>query len=164
MTDFCEREIVAIEETFSESFVFLCDFHREQSWTRWVSKTDNGVGESKDKVLAMLRRCAHSCSEDQFEVALESLTNSVEWKANARLRNWFTKTWLSEKKRWVWAHRYGQGLLVNTNNGLERQNKIFKYKFLEQRKDNHLSGMISSLVSEYLPAMMLNKTTLTVYS
>lgn len=81
MADFCEREIVAIEETFSESFVFLCDFHREQSWTRWVSKTDNGVGESKDKVLAMLRRCAHSCWEDQFEVALESLTNSVEWKA-----------------------------------------------------------------------------------
>lgn len=81
MADFCEREIVAIEETFSESFVFLCDFHREQSWTRWVSKTDNGVGERKDKVLAMLRRCAHSCSEDQCEVALESLTNYVEWKA-----------------------------------------------------------------------------------
>ncbi|XP_062587621.1 uncharacterized protein LOC134249268 [Saccostrea cucullata] len=158
MTDFCEREIVAIEETFSDSFVFLCDFHREQSWTRWVSKTDNGVVGSKEKVLSMLRRCAHSCSEEQFENALASLTNSVEWTGNARFRNWFNKTWLSEKKRWVWAYRYGKGLLVNTNNGLERQNKIFKYKFLEQRKDNHLSGMISSLITEYLPAMMLKYT------
>lgn len=83
---------------FIDSFVFFCDFHREQSWTRWVSKTDNGVGDSKEKVLAMMRRCAHSCSVEEFEVALESLTNSKEWISNARLRNWFTKTWLSEKK------------------------------------------------------------------
>lgn len=53
---------------FIDSFVFLCDFHREQSWTRWVSKTDNGVGDSKEKVLAMMRRCAHSCSVEEFEV------------------------------------------------------------------------------------------------
>lgn len=51
--------------------------------------------------------------------------------------------------------RYGSGLLVNTNNGLERQNKVFKYQFLEQRKNNNVSGMISSLVHQYLPAMML---------
>uniref|UniRef100_K1PSA2 Leucine-rich repeat and coiled-coil domain-containing protein 1 n=1 Tax=Magallana gigas TaxID=29159 RepID=K1PSA2_MAGGI len=61
--------------------------------------------------------------------------------------------------RWVWSERYGSGLLVNTNNGLERQNKVFKYQFLEQRKNNNVSGMISSLVHQYLPAMMLNIST-----
>jgi hypothetical protein len=58
-------------------------------------------------------------------------------------------------QRWVWAYRYGKGVLVNTNNGLERQNKIFKYSFLEKRKDNTLSAMITALVNEYIPTMML---------
>lgn len=155
MTDFCEREIVAIEEVFPESFVFICDFHREQSWTRWVSKTDNGLTDCKDQVLGMLRRCAHASSEKEYTEAITKLQNSDIWARSSRLRNWFTKTWMTEKKRWVWSERYGSGLLVNTNNGLERQNKVFKYQFLEQRKNNNVSGMISSLVHQYLPAMML---------
>lgn len=65
---------------------------------RWVSKIDNGVGESKDKVFVMLRRCVYFCLEDQFEVVLEFFINFVEWKVNARLRNWFIKIWLFEKK------------------------------------------------------------------
>ncbi|CAG2193815.1 unnamed protein product [Mytilus edulis] len=40
---------------YKETFVFLCDFHREQSWTRWTTKISNGVSGAKDKVLAMLR-------------------------------------------------------------------------------------------------------------
>ena len=35
MSDFDEKEISAIENTFKESncYVCLCDFHREQAWT-----------------------------------------------------------------------------------------------------------------------------------
>lgn len=103
----------------------------------------------------MLRRCAHASSEKEYTEAITKLQNSDIWARSSRLRNWFTKTWMTEKKRWVWSERYGSGLLVNTNNGLERQNKVFKYQFLEQRKNNNVSGMISSLVHQYLPAMML---------
>ncbi|XP_033724762.1 uncharacterized protein LOC117314765 [Pecten maximus] len=155
MTDFCEREIVAIEEVFPETFVYICDFHREQSWTRWVSKIDNGVSQCKDSSLSMLRRCAHACTLAEYQDAVQKLQKSSHWITNSRLRNWFTKTWMSKEKRWVWANRFGKGLLVNTNNGLERQNKTFKYQFLEQRKNNNLSGMISTLLQEYLPSMML---------
>ncbi|KAK3093881.1 hypothetical protein FSP39_021404, partial [Pinctada imbricata] len=134
MTDFCEREIGAIEDVFAESFVFICDFHREQSWLRWTSKTDNGVTGTREKLLSMLRRVAHSCSTEEFEEAKLSLQNS---------------------ERWVWAYRFGRGVLVNTNNGLERQNKLFKYTFLEQKKNNSLSAMVTTLVNDYLPSMML---------
>jgi hypothetical protein len=44
-------------------FVYLCDFHREQSWVRWVSATKNGETQLKDEVLSILRRaapCLHS--------------------------------------------------------------------------------------------------------
>jgi hypothetical protein len=81
--------------------VFICDFHREQSWTRWVSKTDNGVSGEKESVLGMLRRCAHATSQDMFEAAVFDLQNSPVWKKNVRLRNWFTRTWLAEKKVFI---------------------------------------------------------------
>lgn len=53
MTDFCEREICAIEQIFPETFVYLCDFHREQSWNQWLFKKDNGLSDHKDHVLTM---------------------------------------------------------------------------------------------------------------
>jgi hypothetical protein len=40
---------------------------------------------------------------------------------------------------------------VNTNNGLERQNQVFKYTYLQRHKNNSLSGMLSVLIEEFLP-------------
>lgn len=155
MTDFCEREICAIEQIFPETFVYLCDFHREQSWNRWLSKKDNGLSDRKDHVLTMLRQCAHACSEESFQLALENLQSSAEWVSNSRLRTWISRTWLPEKRRWVWAYRSDGPIVVNTNNGLERQNQAFKYTYLEQRRNLTLSAMVSTLIDEYLPSMML---------
>ncbi len=42
---------------------------------------------------------------------------------------------------------------VNTTNGLERQNKSFKYSYLERKKSLSLSGMVTILVTEYLRNM-----------
>ena len=35
---------------------------------------------------------------------------------------------------------------VDTNNGVERQNKDFKYEYLKQFKDNTLSGMLTVMI------------------
>lgn len=40
---------------------------------------------------------------------------------------------------------------VNTNNGLERQNKLFKYTYLKSHRNNSLSGMPTILIEEFLP-------------
>ena len=40
---------------------------------------------------------------------------------------------------------------VDTNNGVERQNKDFKYEYLKQFKDNTLSGMLTVLIERFLP-------------
>ncbi|KAL5021891.1 hypothetical protein ScPMuIL_001046 [Solemya velum] len=122
---------------------------------RWLSKIDNGAADAKDKVISMLRRCAHAVSVEDYQTALSSLQGSTEWVSNGRLRQWFSRTWIPEYKRWVWAYRFGFGLLVNTNNGLERQNKVFKYTYLEEKKNNSLSAMVKILITDYLPAMML---------
>ena len=42
-------------------------------------------------------------------------------------------------------------IVVDTNNGVERQNKDFKYECLKQFKDNTLSGMLTVLIEQFLP-------------
>ena len=55
----------------------------------------------------------------------------------------------------LWVRAFRQGLLeivVNTNNGVERKNKDFKHEFLKPCKDNSLSGVVTVLVEQFLPA------------
>ena len=42
-------------------------------------------------------------------------------------------------------------IVFDTNNGVERQNKDFKYEYLRQFKDNMLSGMLMVLIEQFLP-------------
>ena len=39
MVDYSDAELGAIEQVFPHCKVFLCDFHREQAWERWVKVT-----------------------------------------------------------------------------------------------------------------------------
>ena len=41
-------------------------------------------------------------------------------------------------------------IVVDTNNGVERQNKDFKYEYLKQFKDNTLSGMLTVMIEQFL--------------
>ena len=54
---------------------------------------------------------------------------------------------------WVWAFHQDRFLVnCNTNNGIERQNESFKYSFLERRKTNSLTTMLTILVEEFFPS------------
>jgi len=46
MTDYSEAEIVALEASFPDTNVYLCDFHREQAWERWVKDRKHGLSTS----------------------------------------------------------------------------------------------------------------------
>lgn len=94
MTDFDEKEIDSIEEVFDDCFVYLCDFHREQAWTRWVNKIEHKVRHVKGEVLARLRRVARSYSIEDYQAALNALFESTIWKENVTLQNWFKTYWL----------------------------------------------------------------------
>lgn len=81
-----------------ECKVLLCDFHREQAWERWASKTANGVVAHKEELLALLRRTAHASTREEFESAVTVLENFHVWKSNKALRHWFQDTWLAERE------------------------------------------------------------------
>ena len=55
-------------------------------------------------------------------------------------------------KRWVWTYRKDQfNVAINTNNGIKRQNRSFKYDFLANQRNTSLSGMLTVLCSSTGP-------------
>ena len=71
------------------SFVFLCDFHREQAWERWVSKADNEVAHCREELLSKLRNIAQAETEDEYQERVNVLKKSAVWKENKKLQKWF---------------------------------------------------------------------------
>lgn len=62
------------------------------------------------------------------------------------------RAFLFLSQKWVWAFRKDRFLTtINTNNGVERQNKASTYDYLEGHKHPTLSGMLTILVEEFLP-------------
>ncbi|XP_065665969.1 uncharacterized protein LOC136087358 isoform X2 [Hydra vulgaris] len=151
-TDYSNEEINSLESVFPGCKVSICDFHREQAWERWLSKTTNGCSNVKDDVKVKLREIANAKTIDDCKKAIQNLEESLEWRNNPKLVEYLKSTWLCIQKRWVFAYRLDRILLnVNTNNGTERQNQYFKYSFLEKRKNSSLTAMLSICIEEFLP-------------
>lgn len=59
MSDYSEAELGAIEQEFPQCKAYLCDFHREQAWERWVRDRKHGLNHADaDTLLSLLRDCA----------------------------------------------------------------------------------------------------------
>uniref|UniRef100_A0A8W8IS37 SWIM-type domain-containing protein n=1 Tax=Magallana gigas TaxID=29159 RepID=A0A8W8IS37_MAGGI len=152
MTDFDEREIWAIENTFKDCESLLCDFHREQAWTRWMKDGKHGLTTVQMEVLELLRKIAHSATENEFHGHVQNLKFSTHWKESTLLQKWFEGKWLKNAKRWVWCFRSSRlNTRVTTTNGLERQHQEFKKTYLAKYRDGSLSSTLSVLISNYLP-------------
>ena len=59
MTDYSEAEMLVIKKAFPSTTHYLCDFHIEQSWERWVRNHNNQISpDDQDTLLDLLRSCA----------------------------------------------------------------------------------------------------------
>ena len=59
MTDYSEAEMLALQEVFPASKIYLCDFHREQCWQRWVKNKKHGISPPDGEILlGLLRKMA----------------------------------------------------------------------------------------------------------
>ncbi|XP_064632039.1 uncharacterized protein LOC135490656 [Lineus longissimus] len=67
-------------------------------------------------------------------------------------------------QRWVQAFQNGRFLVqVRTNNGLERQNKLFKHTYLKHYSEKSLSKMLTTLIKEFLPERLEHLSNLKSY-
>ena len=102
LCDYSEAEIGALEQAFT-NVVYLCDFHREQAWTRWIRERKHGLSsEDAELLLTMLRACAWATpggegeSRDyHYRQAVTNLRNSRIWNGNVQVQQWLDSTWLN---------------------------------------------------------------------
>jgi len=61
LTDYSDVEIAAINKLFPKPQVYLCEFHWEQAWERWVKERKHGLSETQAvALLSLLRDCANA--------------------------------------------------------------------------------------------------------
>ncbi|XP_063227566.1 uncharacterized protein LOC134533814 isoform X1 [Bacillus rossius redtenbacheri] len=154
MTDFSEMEIVAIEKTFPGNTVYLCAFHREQAWLRWVKKSGNVTSGDSEEILSMWRAIASSRDTHEFDLNLEVMSSNDIMQQNPKAADYLATHWLPHKHRWVQAFSEKDFVtIIHTNNGIESQNKVLKHSYLCHNSDKSLTGMLKTVINSYLPDM-----------
>ena len=104
LCDYSEAEISALEQAFPGVTVYICDFHREQAFVRWVRAHKNGLTkEEGEKLLELLRDCAWAEGGDEvnmmkidekYKSAVKRLKDSLVWKKHTNVQDWLNSTWL----------------------------------------------------------------------
>ena len=161
ITDYSDVEMGAIKKLLPDTQLYLCDFHREQSWERWVKDRKHGLSDTEAaSLLDHLRDCANSpvnmVTDNEpldhiFKLSLDRLKSSDVWKRNKQVQQWLSAQWLSCPELWARAYRdLTYHAAVNTTNGVESQNKLLKYSYLP-RKNITLSRLTTMLCEEFNP-------------
>ena len=153
MVDYSLAEINAIEEVFPNAAVYICDFHRKQAWNRWVRSSKNNLNSKEQHFLTdLLQRVAYSRTTSSYNTALENLRKSSVYKSKKNVQDYVENIWVACAERWAQAFRKQQAVnIVNTNNGVEAQNKHFKYDYLPRSVDKSAYGIAMLLVESFIP-------------
>ena len=153
MTDYDDAEISALEEAFPGMLVYICQFHKEQAWTRWIRKGENKISFDNQKdVLSYLRSIALARTVNELASRKSALEKSLVWNHNEHLRNYLTTQWFKCFERWVQCYRNPiADRCVNTSNGVEALNKVLKYNYLKFFCDRSVTGLVKMLVDIFLP-------------
>ena len=153
MADYSMEEINAIKSEFLDVAVYICDFHREQAWQRWVKAGKNGLTVREQKIiLELMQAIARARSETSYKKAVKSLRKSTLYMGNPKVQKYCEKVWLDCSDRWAHAFRVQQAVnIVNTNNGIEAQNKLFKYSYLPESLDKSVFGIVVMIVESFIP-------------
>ena len=78
--------------------MFICDFHREQVWDRFLKQVANGCVENRLTMLGLLRSVARTHTVNYYEKAIATLQISSYWLENSNLRDYFSRYWLNIKE------------------------------------------------------------------
>jgi hypothetical protein len=162
LTDYSDAEIAAITKAFPNTQVYLCEFHREQAWERWVKERKHGLSDTQAATLLdLLRDCANAPPnydlpnkppDHHFQHAVHQLKTADVWLKNRDVQQWLQNKWLSCPKMWARAYRdQTYHAAINTTNGVESQNKLLKYSYLPRRKNITLSQLAVVLYEEFVP-------------
>ena len=107
MTDYSKAEISALESSFPDTIIYLCNFHQDQAWEWWVKASKHGLtGDELEILLDHLRAIAWAPSvgkeEDgnlpkyhHYNAAVTVLKSTNLWRNNSNVHQWLINNWLN---------------------------------------------------------------------
>ena len=102
--------------------------------------------------LAYMQNMAYARTEEGFKKGVDALRKSRLYKDHVNLKTYVENTWLSCSFRRAQAFRKQQAInIVNTINGTEAQNKLFKYGYLLTSIDKSVYGIAIMVVESFIP-------------
>ncbi|XP_074641158.1 uncharacterized protein LOC141898911 [Tubulanus polymorphus] len=121
-TDYSLAEINAIESTFSDVSVKLCQFHMEKAWNEWLSKEMVCcISETEQDVMCknnkLFRNVQSATDEIQFNAAYNVLQQSHICKSNNSIEN-VDITKVSDRLYHVVSNARTYTLTLGTENSL----------------------------------------------
>lgn len=123
-----------------------------QAWQRWVRKGSNGLSHvEQEELLRILNAIANARSQSRFNDAVKEIRSLPLYQSKDNVRQYVDKTWLSCSFRWAKAFRVQEAdNIVNTNNGVEAQNRVFKYQYLPFCIDKSVYGIAMMIVDTFI--------------
>ena len=102
--------------------------------------------------LEFMQQIARPRNIQSYPKSVESLQKSTLYAGNPQVEDYSEKVWLSCSKRWCHTFRVQQAVnIVNTNNGIEAQNKVLKYSYLRSLLDKSVFGIAVMIVESFVP-------------
>jgi len=153
MIDYSTAEIGALEQQFPGINVYIGDFHHTQAMQRWARLGKNGMTPvEQDLFLRHMQKITYAGTTQGFDKAVNSLKQSSLYKFKANVKKYVDVTWLSCSSRWAHIFRHSEAVrIANTNNGVEAQNRLFKYDYLPRSIDKSVDGIVVVLEESFLP-------------
>lgn len=152
VTDFDEAERIALKSVFN-CLVYICEFHREQAWIRWLNVKENvPISSHKDDIIKLWRMIANCSDKNGIAELVKSLQEHSIYKENSRASAYFTNTWLPVVEEWSESFfSVDFKIKIKTNNGIESMNHVLKNKFLCNHSTKTLLSLFEVIVDEFLP-------------
>jgi hypothetical protein len=102
--DKSQPEINAIQNTFPHSRILLCDFHRQQSWQRWIHGSDVKK-EYKDDLFEKMRLVGYAGSVPDFKSAMFNLQACPGWIKSNTIKGYWDNHWGNCTDLWASCYR-----------------------------------------------------------
>jgi len=149
MCDPDEKHFAAVQAVWPTAHLLLCDFCREQDWTQWVDKEENGLRHKphcKQEILVRLRQIAHANNKDELDVAQHRLVCDKLYEDSLPLQLYYNEKYVLNMERWVQYYRCELCTKIDASNANERREGLM-LKHYEQSGTANFAVNVMTLIS-----------------
>lgn len=97
MIDCSPTEMQSIRTTFPDCGIYLCDFHRNQCWGRWLRATANGVSKHYELLMSIFKKLGESVTVQEYKRHQEYLRSQLVYIESKKLQDYY-KRWEKNKE------------------------------------------------------------------